>query len=145
MMPEKKTDTPEIITLDVPADAKYLETIASVIDSTFGRMDQPPNDPQANFAIKLSVHEACTNIIEHAYHGNPGRIRMDISLYQVARQIIIELSDQGDAAIVNKFKQPNLDQPQIKGYGLYLMKQLVDKVEYTRDGSTNRWKLVKAV
>jgi serine/threonine-protein kinase RsbW len=143
---EKKMDNPEVVILDIPAETKYLETVSGLIDSTLERMDQPTKDPQANFAIKLSVHEACTNIIEHAYHGNPGRIRIAISLYQTAaRKIIIELSDQGDAAIIAKFKQPDLDHPQIKGYGLFLMKQLVDTVEYIRDGGTNRWKLVKAI
>lgn len=138
-------DQPETILLEVPADLKYLETITSMLQAILLRFDEQPKDSQTHFALKLTVHEACTNIIEHAYHGNPGKIRVEILLYLLAKKIVIDLSDQGDATDLSKFESPDLTQPQVRGYGLYLMKQLVDQVDYFREGGTNRWRLQKAL
>ncbi len=137
-------DKPEFIMLDIPADLKYLETISNVLDIVLERIDEQPKDPQSHFAVKLSAHEACANIVEHAYHGKPGRIKVEILLFPVSKKIVINLSDQGDEAVLN-YDRPNFEQPQIRGYGLYLIQQLVDKVEYFREGGTNRWSLAKAL
>ena len=136
-------DSPEWIMLDLPADFKYLETVSSMLQTVLNRMDDQSQNSQSHFAIKLAVHEACSNIIEHAYHGNPGRIKVDVHLHTSPKKIVVELTDQGDAAVISNFVKPNLEEPKIRGYGMFLIEQLIDKVEYFREGGTNRWILVK--
>ncbi len=140
-----KANYPETIKLEVPADVKYLETVAMVLQSVIERMDGRSKDALAEFGIKLAVHEACSNIIEHAYHGQPGQIQIEIHVSHSPSKIVVVLSDQGDAADESSFVPPNLEEPQVKGYGLYLMKQLLDQVDYSRSGETNQWILVKTM
>jgi serine/threonine-protein kinase RsbW len=136
-------DKSEYILLEVPADFKYLDTISSVLTTIIERLDEPPEEPDARFSIVLAVHEACTNIIEHAYHGNAGQIQVHIDLDSAGKKIVINLLDQGDPAEVENIKDKQPDFPRVKGYGLMLMRQLVDRVEYSREGDANRWRLEK--
>ncbi len=108
------SDKPELILLDIPADIKYLETVTSVLGAVLKRIDEQEKEPQSHFAVKLSVHEACANIIEHAYHGNPGRIKAQIFLYLLSKKIVIELFDQGDAAELSHTGTLKIEQPQIR-------------------------------
>ncbi len=141
----KKITSSETIKLAIPADVKYLETVSTILQSVLDRIEARQAVSQAEFGIKLAVHEACVNIIEHAYHGNPGQIQIEIQVSQAPPKIVIELTDQGDAAVESNFVQPNLDEPQIKGYGLFLIRNLVDEVKYVRNGGSNQWRLVKTL
>jgi len=95
------------------------------------------------YAIQLAADEASSNIIEHAYKGRTGQIQMTIDLLENPCELAIELHDTGKAASLENVKQPNLEEPQEKGYGLFLMQQLMDSVEYFPEEGNNRWRLTK--
>ena len=38
---------------------------------------------------------------------------------------------------------PDLDTGQVHGYGLFLVRSLIDDVTYAHSGGENRWELVK--
>ncbi len=133
----------ETIKLEIPADVKYLETVTTLVETALNKTHKNAKDPQVLFAVKLAVHEICVNIIEHAYHGSSGTIQILVQVVQSPPKIVVELCDQGDAADPANFVDPNLEEPQVKGYGLYLVNNLVDHVDYTRNGGTNQWTLVK--
>lgn len=131
--------------LEISADFKYLESVSGWVETVLAQVEGVGEDPQAVFALKLAVHEICVNIIEHAYHGKQGLIRISFQITHPPPKIVVQLCDQGDAADAANFVEPNLEEPQVKGYGLYLVKNLVDNVEYTRNGGTNQWTLMKAL
>ncbi len=133
------------IHLEIPADFKYLETVSGWVEMALGQVEGAGEDAQALFALKLAVHEICVNIIEHAYHGKQGLIQISFHVTHPPPKIVVQLCDQGDAADAANFVEPNLEEPQVKGYGLYLVKNLVDNVEYTRNGGANQWTLMKAL
>jgi serine/threonine-protein kinase RsbW len=89
------------------------------------------------------VHEACANIIEHAYRFSEGRIAVHISLCEQPDSIVIDLFDTGEKAVLDEVRPPNLNEPQIKGYGLFLIQQLMDSVEYLSEAEGNHWRLEK--
>ncbi len=134
---------PNTIKLEIPADLKYLDTVAMMVETVANQANGTREDSLVTSALKLAVHEICVNIIEHAYHGRPGKIQISFQIANPPAKIVVELCDQGDAANVANFVQPNLEEPQVKGYGLYLVKNLVDNVDYSRIGGTNQWTLVK--
>lgn len=84
--------------------------------------------------IVLAVDEACTNIIKHAYSYSPdGEIIIEIKTDK--KKFIISITDKG-----NHFDPHLIPEPDIKklqkakqrgGLGMFLMKKLMDKVEYT--------------
>jgi serine/threonine-protein kinase RsbW len=136
-------DSPDSIQLEVPAQVKYLGTITACVRAAFERINCAPPGDQDRMAVELAVHEACANIIEHAYQGKTGKIRMTIDYLQDPCGLAIMLQDTGKAASLENVKEPNLDGPQEKGYGLFLMQQLMDSVEYFPEDGNNRWRLVK--
>jgi serine/threonine-protein kinase RsbW len=97
--------------------------------------------------IILAVDEACTNIIKHAYEGaSNGDIIIEVSTKDNA--FVIRIRDDGKAFDPDGVEPPNL-RKQISEYrrgglGVYLMKRLMDKVEYAiHPGKQNVVTLIK--
>ncbi|PLS82941.1 MAG: ATP-binding protein [Chloroflexi bacterium] len=97
-----------------------------------------------SYNIQLAVHEACTNIVEHAYAGrNDGRIKIALMLDEQPRRLVVDIHDTGGSFDITQAREPNLDDAQIHGYGLFLIRNLMDEMSYTPGPSNNRWHLVK--
>ncbi|MFP4323645.1 MAG: ATP-binding protein [Anaerolineales bacterium] len=128
------------LTLDVPAEHRYLKAIGACLAALLGDCATE----RTLYNIQLAVHEACVNIIEHAYGDVKGRIMLSFYLEQEPHQVLIELTDTGQSFDLNAIPAPDLDALPERGYGLYLMRQLLDEVSY-RPGSDkgNQWRLVK--
>ncbi len=104
-----------------------------------------PDDEVAN--IVLAVDEACTNIIKHAYQYAPDKeIRVTVSRSSKAFEIRIE--DDGRSFDPSAVHAPDLKEHLTHfrrgGLGVYLMKKLMDDVEYKfQPGKKNQVRLVK--
>jgi serine/threonine-protein kinase RsbW len=97
--------------------------------------------------IALAVDEACTNIIKHAYQFDPGKsITVTVRGRNGTFEVVIQ--DSG-----KKFDPQRILTPDMKEYlahfrrgglGVYLMKSLMDKVEYAMvPGKKNEVRLTK--
>lgn len=92
------------------------------------------------YSLQLAADEAASNIIEHAYEGES-----DASLFMTCDMkggdIVITMRDTGKPFNPSLVKEPNLkadlSERQIGGLGVYLMRKLMDNVEYesTRAGN----------
>ncbi len=97
--------------------------------------------------IVLAVDEACTNIIKHAYdYGKNHTIKLSILTKKTVFEITI--TDQGRPFDPSSVPQPNMKEylSHFKrgGLGMYLMKTVMDKVEYDfKPGPVNRVRLTK--
>jgi serine/threonine-protein kinase RsbW len=96
--------------------------------------------------IRLAVDEAYTNIIKHAYKNDKHK-SVDIELGYNSREFWISLLDTGDTFDPSNYSKPDVRQ-QIKekkrgGVGVYLIKKLMDNVEYNTDGSVNEIRMSK--
>lgn len=95
-------------------------------------------DEDGTFAVELSVDEAFTNIIEHAY-GGEGRGDIDCSVEITDQDLIVSLQDQGRPFDPSKVPIPNhnvpLEKLKPRGVGLFLMRKMMDEVqfEFTQD------------
>ncbi len=83
--------------------------------------------------IILAVDEACTNIIKHAYKSMPdGEIVIEIDYN--SKKFTIKLIDHGNSFDPQLVPLPDLKkylkQRKVGGLGLYLMKSLMDDVQY---------------
>ncbi|MCA9875243.1 MAG: ATP-binding protein [Anaerolineales bacterium] len=131
------------VRLELPAIHKYLNVIGSCIHAMLDREQALKEQDSLFYNIELAVHEACTNIVEHAYAGISGRIEIAFTLSEEPRQFIIELRDRGQSFNLADVQSPDLEQPQTSGYGLFLVHQLMDEVSYFPEPGNNRWRLVK--
>ncbi len=84
--------------------------------------------------IILAVDEACTNIIKHAYKSvTDGEIEIKIKYHD--KKLTIEIIDYGNSFDPEQVPEPDLQKyynlHKVGGLGMYLMKALMDDVEYT--------------
>lgn len=84
------------------------------------------------FALEMVVGEALTNVVRHAYGDEPSDHAGDdirLTLHIDASRLAIVVRDWG-----RKFEMPmdagviDLDEPRTQGYGLYILKELMDDV-----------------
>jgi len=97
--------------------------------------------------IILAVDEACTNIIKHAYHYAVDQ-EIEISIVLGTRSFEILIYDNGKAFDPSLVRVPDLKDhighKRRGGLGVYLMKRLMDKVEYNFiAGKRNEVRLIK--
>jgi serine/threonine-protein kinase RsbW len=97
--------------------------------------------------IALAVDEACTNIIKHAYKYDPNR-KITITVVGNDASFQVVITDTG-----LQFHPETVHSPDMREYmqnyrrgglGIYLMKSLMDKVEYHMEpGKPNEVRLTK--
>jgi serine/threonine-protein kinase RsbW len=97
--------------------------------------------------IILAVDEACTNIIKHAYQYATDKV-IEVSLHPVKQKFEIRIYDNGRPFDPSTIRQPDLKEHighrKRGGLGVYLMKKLMDKVEYNfHRGKRNEVRLTK--
>ncbi|MBM4161763.1 MAG: ATP-binding protein [Ignavibacteria bacterium] len=97
--------------------------------------------------IVLAVDEACTNVIKHAYHYATNRM-IQVVIEPDKERFQVTVIDDGKAFNPATARLPNLKQHLTHyrrgGLGIYLMKTLVDKVEYDyTPGRKNEVRLIK--
>ncbi len=104
-------------------------------------------DEDTTNRIVLAVDEACTNIIRHAYKNissNP----IEVCINQNKNKFEVVITDYGKPFDPNSIKEPdikdNLKNYKKGGLGMFLMRSLVDEVDYRRDeGQKNVVRLIK--
>ncbi|MBI4428351.1 MAG: ATP-binding protein [Ignavibacteriales bacterium] len=134
----------KIITKTIPSRTDHLSEVRAFVSeaaSAFGFSDEDI----AN--ISLAVDEACTNIIKHAYQNAPDK-EIEISVIRNKKNFEIRIVDFGRQFNPQEIKAPdlrrNLAQHRRGGLGVYLMKRLMDKVEYSfMPGKHNEVRLIK--
>ncbi|HEX2980627.1 MAG TPA: ATP-binding protein [Anaerolineaceae bacterium] len=99
--------------------------------------------------IKTAVAETTMNAIEH---GNHFRAEIPVLIWVGKRQekLIIRVSDQGGAYAFPESEIPDLDAKLAglqspRGWGLFLVKNMVDEVHQQTDGNLNTVELVLRV
>jgi serine/threonine-protein kinase RsbW len=101
---------------------------------------------QAAYHVQLAVDEACANIFEHGYEGQPGPVQLEATGTDEA--LTLWIRDWGHSFDPNSISKPNpatpIEERAIGGLGIYMMHQVMDEVSYHFDvGNGNRLKLVK--
>ncbi len=96
--------------------------------------------------ITLAVDEACTNVIKHAYKGRPdAEFEVKILATGTAFQIVVR--DWGASFRPEEVPLPNIRDKYRKhkagGLGIFLMKKLMDTVEYQGRDASNEVRLVR--
>lgn len=98
--------------------------------------------------IVLAVDEICANLIIHANHEDPGKY-LTLTIHNLRGQIKFEIADNGVAFQRTNYKEPDI-QEHIRlgkkgGVGIALVNRIMDKVEFTTNGSQNTCLLYKKI
>ncbi|HZZ53180.1 MAG TPA: ATP-binding protein [Trebonia sp.] len=91
--------------------------------------------------LKTAVAEATMNAIEHG-NKNQAEIPVDVEIIQTGDEITVAISDQGGAPVqdpASDAEEPDLVKKlagaqRPRGWGLFLIRNMVDAMEVTTDG-----------
>lgn len=130
--------------LQLPAAHRYLNVLGACINALIEHAELADNAEVVSYNIQLAANEIFANIVDHAYaERDDGVVDATLALLEAPPRMLIELHDTGAAFDQAQVAEPDLDDIQIRGYGLFLARSLLDEVEYlVRDGG-NYWRLVK--
>ncbi|MFA6469786.1 MAG: ATP-binding protein [Bacteroidota bacterium] len=98
--------------------------------------------------ITIAVDEACTNIIKHGYGYSPDH-SIEVEIIRTGNDFEIVISDKG-----KQFDPKAIQTPDMKDYlqhyrrgglGVYLMKRIMDKVEFDLHRDRNVLRMIKTL
>ena len=100
------------------------------------------------FHLNLSLEEVVSNIIRHGYgERDDGEVSLAIHLAPEALVVIVD--DDGVPFNPLDLPAPNLTGPveerEVGGLGVYLVRQLMDEVEYRNEQGRNILRLMKRI
>ena len=91
------------------------------------------------YSLQLAADEAASNIIEHAYEGVTDA-SLDITCDMNRNQFVITMRDKGKPFDPGSVRQPDitadLSDRKIGGLGVFLMRKLMDNVNYESNPKT---------
>jgi serine/threonine-protein kinase RsbW len=97
--------------------------------------------------LKTAVAEAAMNAIEHGNH-NQAEIPVEVEVLQSGTEIVIAISDSGGgpAGTADGPETPDLasklaGQQSPRGWGLFLIRNMVDAIDVTNDGARHTVRL----
>jgi serine/threonine-protein kinase RsbW len=129
----------------VPARADYIGVIRLTVSGLAYQMGFSYNDIED---IKVAIAEACNNVVRHAYDHSEGLLTIHFHIRE--DNLEVEVCDEGGAFDVKTIEGgaaslhgKNLDEIEIGGLGIYLMKTLMDQVKYDTSQGGVRVSLLK--
>jgi serine/threonine-protein kinase RsbW len=135
--------TTKLFFLEITSD---MSNLARVSDFILDVAKQAHLTEKQTDHVQMALDEAVTNVMEHAYGGrSDGRI--SIKCRVDARELFLEIRDQGEPFDPRTIKKPDLKKPlserTIGGLGVFFMRKLMDKVEFSRDAAGNITRMTK--
>ncbi len=105
-------------------------------------------DEDQVYDVQMAVDEACTNVIQHAYHGrSDGTI--DITCEKQGKEFVVTIQDYGDPFNPKKVARPRTREPlsrrNIGGLGLFFMHKMMDRVKFDFSPHGNRLTMMKKI
>lgn len=98
------------------------------------------------YSLQLAADEAASNIIEHAYEG-VADAQLSMTCDMKGDEIVITMRDTGRPFNPTSVKEPDLhadlSERQIGGLGVYLMRKLMDNVQYESSRAGNLLTMTK--
>lgn len=85
--------------------------------------------------MELAVHEACMNVVDHADLPADGTIGLTLALSQ--HDLTVQVRDHGREFDPADAPGPPTGELQERGYGVKIVRALVDDLVYRRTGPTN--------
>ena len=129
----------EKVTLSIPSIFGYEEVVVETVGSV-ARVKRFSFEKVSK--LKTAVAEACVNAIEHGNKEDPDK-DVIVTIICDESSMSVSIKDFGEGHLEPNFQMPDIkkqiEERQLGGWGMYLMRTLVDKVEVESepdDGTT---------
>lgn len=121
--------------LEITNDSKNLSRVRGEVSSV---LDETTFDREMRNKIIVAVDEALANVVEHAYGGDSGEVRVLFTLDDATLRVAIQDSgvrfDPGDRLKTAVDIHEHIRLGLKGGLGMFLMRRIMDDVEYNHDG-----------
>ena len=131
------------LTLQVVNDLEQIRLVRERVDA-FCERNKLPSD--IAFAVKLAIEELLTNTMSYGYSDHEAHtieVRIDLR----DDQLNVRITDDAIAFDPREAKEPDttaaLKDRTVDGLGIHLVKNLMDFIEYRREGGRNHLTLTK--
>lgn len=132
-------------TLKLPAKLENLHAAMEFLKNFFINSSI---DSGAAMQVELAVEEALVNIVSYAYTDSSGDMELSCDI-SPDRKLTCIISDSGTAFDSLQKEEPDLSIPveerAIGGLGIFLVKKMMDDVQYKRENNKNILTLIKKV
>ncbi len=121
--------------IEISNESRNLSAVRKEVTEVLGHT---PFDREMSNKIIVAVDEALANVVEHAYQGGIGTVKLVFTLD--AETLKVQIQDKGVPFDPGERLSSELDIHQhIKlglkgGLGLFLMRRIMDEVAYNHDG-----------
>lgn len=133
------------ILIRLPAEVREIEKLNALV-RRFGELHEVPS--RALYAVNLALDELVTNTILYGF-DDPADQWFQVRIEVSGSELRGELVDEGRSFNPLEFPMPDLTAPlrdrELGGLGLHLVRSLMDRLDYRRDGSKNVLTLMKRI
>lgn len=109
-----------------PPKCEYLSCLGSFVGSLVENDARLPKHDQVRFNLDLVLNESCNNVMKHSQKDTP--VHLEIFLDETGIEILV--FDKGEGFVWPEIYGFETQEYPEGGFGLYLMKELMDEVNY---------------
>lgn len=129
--------------ISVQASTEHLSEVRDFVASYATKLGVSSDEVDD---VRLAVDEAYTNIIKHAYEYDESKF-VEIVMGVDNNEFWVSLFDNGKSFDPTEYPDPDVRSrvkaKQRGGVGVYLMKNLMDGIEYHEHDGTNEIRMIK--
>ena len=124
--------------ITVEAATKNISKITNYVDEALERLGCPP---KAKAQIDICIDEIFSNIARYAYGPGTGSATVRLDFDETERLVSLTLIDRGSPFDPRDVPDPDitspLDERPIGGLGLFMVRKMVDALDYRREDGRN--------
>ena len=122
-----------IESLKLASDVQSIASVEKLIDKVCSNIGV---NEESYGNVLIAVTEAVNNAIQHGNKQN-GNLKIDVFVLDSTQNICFSVKDEGPGFDFNNLPDPTSPDNILKenGRGIFLMKNLADKVEFTGEGN----------
>ncbi len=127
--------------------ASRADKLYDICNFVLDKAERAGFDLRERGKIKVTIYEACLNVVEHAYFSNPDNW-IDVYAGYDDKQLVVVIQDWGESFQFDPNRPYDVEQAvkerRTGGFGLHIIRRSVDEIDYISDPTNgNRLILVK--
>ena len=118
-----------------------LDQLDDVLGFVDGQLDEIACPMKSRMQVQIAVEEIFVNIASYAYAPETGEMQIDYQLSDDSKTFTVVIADKGKEFNPLEREDPDINAPleerEIGGLGLFLVKKTMDEVKYERIDNKN--------
>jgi serine/threonine-protein kinase RsbW len=128
--------------LRFPAKMRYLHLATNLCRELCAKVPKKRKVKDFVADMELCISEACTNAIRHS-EGLEQEAYTSVHFHLFIDRVVIQIGDEGEGFVLEDVPAPDLNTHPERGYGLYIIKSIMDEVRYVRADKGNYLEMIK--